>query len=210
MSTRPLDVVSVNVGAVRTIEWRGDIVETAIWKYPVAGRVAVRGVNLAGDDQADRTVHGGRDKAVYAYAGEDYEYWREQGLAIEPAMFGDNLTVRGTNLRSAFVGERWRVGSALLEVAQPRLPCYKLGIRMGDPRFLRRFLVAGRLGAYFRIIEEGEVSTGDAIDVVSRPAHRVTLGAMAEALEDRTKAPALLAAGTALPASWRRMGEGRG
>jgi MOSC domain-containing protein YiiM len=202
-------LVSVNVGAVRTVEWRGDFVETAIWKYPVAGAVAVRGVNLIGDDQADRTVHGGRDKALYAYAEEDYEYWREEGLAIEPAMFGDNLTVRGVDLRSVLVGERWRVGSALLEVAQPRLPCYKLGIRMGNPRFLRSFLVSGRLGAYFRIIEEGEVSAGDAIDVVVRPEHHVTLGAMAEALEDRSKAPGLLAAGTALPGSWRRMGEGR-
>lgn len=204
-----LRVVSVNVGAIRTVRWRGEDVQTGIWKYPVTGRpVVVRGVNLAGDDQADRTVHGGPDKAVYAYAAEDYQYWRDEGMEVETAMFGENLTVQGIDLRSALVGERWRVGTTVLEVAQPRLPCYKLGIRMGDQRFMRRFLDSGRLGAYFRIIEEGEVSAGDLIHVVFPPEHHVTLRSMSEALEDRATAPALLAAGRALPGMWRRMAEG--
>jgi MOSC domain-containing protein YiiM len=133
-------VRSVNVGQIRRIEWRGEEVTTAIWKTPVEGRVALRGVNFAGDDQADRTVHGGPDKAVYAYSLEDYAFWRHsEGLDTSPGLFGENLTVEGMNLSSSIVGERWIVGSTILEVAQPRLPCYKLGIRVGDQHFLKRF-----------------------------------------------------------------------
>ena len=118
----PARVVSVNVGPVRDVEWRGEMISTAIWKTPVSGRVALRGVNFAGDDQADRTVHGGPDKAVYAYAREDYDYWRaHEGLDVEPALFGENLTVEGIDLSAALVGERWAVGSTVLEVAQIRL-----------------------------------------------------------------------------------------
>jgi MOSC domain-containing protein YiiM len=198
-------VVSVNVGAVREVEWRGRVVRTAIWKEPVLGRaVALRGVNLDGDDQADRTVHGGLDKAVYAYSVEDYQYWRdEKGLEAEAGLFGENLTVRGLDLRVALAGERWRIGTAILEVAQPRLPCFKLGIRVGDARFPKRFLSVGRLGAYLRIVEEGEVRAGDAIEVVSRPDHDVTLRLVAEALRDPELAAALLAA-PQLPEQWRR------
>lgn len=197
---------SVNVGGVREVQWRGERVRTGIWKAPVGGRaVLVRGVNLEGDEQADRAVHGGPDKAVYAYAMEDHVYWRDvEGVATEPGLFGENLTVRGLDLRDAIVGERWRVGSALLEVAQPRLPCVKLGIRLGDPRFPKRFLAVARLGAYLRIIEPGEVRAGDAIDVVGRPDHGVTLALMAASLHDRSLGPRLLAA-PEIPASWRRL-----
>src|SRR6185369_13323010 len=126
-------VLSVNVGRAREVEWRGEMITTAIWKTPVTRRVALRGVNLAGDDQADRTVHGGPDKAVYAYAREDYDYWRTtEGLDVEPALFGENLTTEGVDLSAALIGERWSVGSTVLEVAQIRLPCFKLGIRLGD------------------------------------------------------------------------------
>src|SRR3954468_8810304 len=119
----PARVLSVNVGPTREVEWRGELVSTAIWKAPVQGCVALRGVNFAGDDQADRSVHGGPDKAVYAYAREDYDYWRmHEGLNVEPALFGENLTVEGIDLSSALVGERWVVGSTVLEVAQIRLP----------------------------------------------------------------------------------------
>lgn len=198
-------LVSVNVGPVREVEWRGERVRTGIWKSPVGDRaVRVRGVNLDGDDQADRTVHGGRDKAVYAYAEEDYAWWRDEGGLPEagPALFGENLTTRGLDLRAAVVGERWRVGTALLEVAQPRLPCFKLGIRVGDPRMVKRFMLAGRPGAYLRIIEEGDVRAGDAIEVLDVPAHGVTLGLMAAAVRDPTLRPRLRAA-PQLPASWR-------
>jgi MOSC domain-containing protein YiiM len=178
-------VLSVNVGAVREVEWRGRRVTTAIWKSPVAGRVEVRGVNLDGDDQADRRVHGGPDKAVYAYAREDYDHWRErEGIETPVGLFGENLTVEGLDLPAALVGERWRVGSTLLEVAQPRTPCYKLGIRLGDDDFPRRFVEVGRPGAYLRIVREGDVGAGDAVEVTFRPDHGVTLRAVWEARTD--------------------------
>jgi MOSC domain-containing protein YiiM len=171
------------VGAPRALEVEGHTVLTAIWKSPVEGRVPVRGVNLRGDDQADRSVHGGPDKAVYAYAAEEVELWeRELGRALGDAPFGQNLTVRGIPVSAAVIGERWEVGSALLEVAQPRLPCFKLGLRMGDRLFPKRFAAAGRPGAYLRIVAEGEIGAGDAIEVVSRPAHGVTSELVSRAL----------------------------
>jgi MOSC domain-containing protein YiiM len=201
-------IISVNVGAVQEVEWRGEIVSTAIWKQPVDGRVAIRGVNLDGDDQADREVHGGPHKAVYAYAREDYDAWRDRhGVATAPGLFGENLTVEGVDLAHALVGERWQVGSAILEVAQPRLPCFKLGIRMNDPRFPKRFQAEGRMGAYFRIVSEGDVGAGDAIAVVLRPEHDVTLARMVEALHDPAAA-ASLARVPDLPSFWRRFAAG--
>jgi MOSC domain-containing protein YiiM len=202
-------VLSVNVGGVRQIEWRGRTVATGIWKYPAgAARVMLRGVNLDGDDQGDRVSHGGRDKAVYAYAAEDYEYWSErEGMTTTPGLFGENLTVQGLSLRDSLVGERWRIGTAELEVIQPRLPCYKLGIRVRDAAFPQRFQVAGRLGAYLRIVTEGDVGAGDSISVMRSVDHSVTLGLMADALRDRGKAGALLDA-PYLPTFWRRVANG--
>jgi MOSC domain-containing protein YiiM len=168
-------VESVNVGRPRPVEVNGHTVLTAIWKEPVEGRVPLRGVNLKGDDQADRSVHGGPDKAVYAYAAEDIEWWEaELGRSLGSAPFGENLTIRGMPVSEAVIGERWAVGSALLEVAQPRLPCFKLGLRMGDHLFPKRFAAAARPGAYLRIVEEGDIGAGDPIDVGSRPEHGVT------------------------------------
>jgi MOSC domain-containing protein YiiM len=169
-------VESVNVGTPRAVGWRGRTVTTAIWKAPVVGRVAVRGVNVDGDEQGDRKVHGGVDKALYAYAAEDYDWWAEQlGRPLGPGTFGDNLTTRGLEVSAAVVGERWRAGATLLEVAQPRIPCFKLGIRMGSQRFPRRFAAAGRPGAYLRILAEGEVAAGDRVEVVHRPGHGLTV-----------------------------------
>src|SRR3954451_18402496 len=123
-------VESVNVGAVQALEVEGRSVTTAIWKSPVEGRVALRGVNLAGDDQADTTVHGGPDKAVYAYAREDYDWWAsELGQEMLPGHFGENLTTAGIDTSGAVIGEHWRIGGALLEVSQPRIPCAKLALR---------------------------------------------------------------------------------
>ena len=159
----------------------------------------LRGVNLRGDDQADRSVHGGPDKAVYAYAAEDIEAWeRELQRALGPAPFGENLTVRGVGVSEAVIGERWAVGSTLLEVAQPRLPCFKLGIRMGDPRFLKRFASADRPGAYLRVLREGDVGTGDRVEVIARPAHGVTSAHVARAL---LRDPSLLARRSRRPSS---------
>ena len=190
-------VETVNVGVPRPVEVDGQTVWTAIWKDPVEGRVPLRGVNLRGDDQADRSVHGGPDKAVYAYGAEDTEWWEaELGRPLGPGAFGENLTVRGLAVSEAVIGERWVVGSTLLEVAQPRLPCFKLGLRMGDPRFLKRFAVAGRPGAYLRVIREGDIGAGDPIDVVSRPDHGVTSALVSRSI---LREPALLAAASQAP-----------
>ena len=200
-------LLSVNVGGVREVEWRGEIVATGIWKQPVTGRVALHGVNFDGDDQADRVAHGGPHKAVYAYAMEDYAWWHEhEGMDVAPALFGENLTTEGLDLSAAVVGERWAVGSALLEVAQPRFPCYKLGIRVDDPYFPRTFLAARRLGAYLRIVREGDVGAGDHVEVLTRPAHGVMLHDMIAAREDPEKR-ALLRRVNDLPPAWARLAE---
>jgi MOSC domain-containing protein YiiM len=177
---------------------------TAIWKHPVSGRVPLRGVNLLGDDQADRTVHGGPDKAVYAYAREDIDWWEnELQHPVGVAPFGENLTVKGLPVSEAVIGEQWTVGSALLQVAQPRLPCFKLGVRMDDPRFLQRFAAAGRPGAYLRILRAGDIAAGDEIAVRDRPAHAVTSALVSRALlGERHLLPAALQAAE-LPADQR-------
>lgn len=175
-------LVSVNVGEPRWIHWQDRRVRTAIWKDPVKGPVEVRGVNLAGDDQADRRVHGGTHKAVYAYAAEDYAWWSEQlGIEVGAGWFGDNLTTEGFDLGAAVVGERWRVGTCVLEVSEPRMPCFKLGARMGTADFVELFAIVGRHGTYLRIIEEGTLAAGDEIVLVSRPAARLTVAELAGA-----------------------------
>jgi MOSC domain-containing protein YiiM len=198
-------VTSVNVGGIRRVQWHDRTVDTGIWKSPVAGRVPVRGVNLVGDDQADRRVHGGRDKAVYAYAAEDYEWWSGQlGVAVGAGTFGENLTTTGVDLNELVIGTRWAVGSSVLEVAQPRQPCFKLGIRMGDADFVDRFDDAARFGAYFRIVEEGDVGAGDVITVVHERAHGVRIGELGR-LDARAE-PRLLrrvADDHDVPESWR-------
>ncbi|MBV9285369.1 MAG: MOSC domain-containing protein [Acidimicrobiia bacterium] len=172
-------VVSVNVGRPRTTQWQGRKVRSGIWKEPVDGPIEVAGVNLAGDDQADRRVHGGPDKAVYAYSVEDYAWWAESlGRAVAPATFGENLTTAGIDLTASFIGDRWRVGTAVLEISQPRRPCYKLGMRMGDEGFPGRFEAAGRPGAYLRIVEEGVITKGDAIHVDEAAQPAITVGSL--------------------------------
>ena len=163
-------VVSVNVGTPRVTEWHGRQVESAIWKSPVDGRVAVRGVNVDGDGQADRRVHGGYDKAVYAYAAEDYAWWSEHcGHTFGPATFGENLTTAGVDLGGLAIGTRVHVGSVELETAGPRIPCFKLAMRMGDAAFVDEFEEAARFGAYFRIVGEGDVGAGDEVRVAPHP-----------------------------------------
>jgi MOSC domain-containing protein YiiM len=165
-------VVSVNVGVARSLRWGGRTVTTGIVKEPVEGTVAIGQESLGGDEQADLRVHGGPDKAVYAYAAEDYRWWSDQlRTPLEPGRFGENLTTEGIDLAGAVVGEQWRVGSAVLAVSEPRLPCFKLGMRMGDAGFVARFADARRPGAYLRVVETGSVRAGDTISVVSRPDH---------------------------------------
>jgi MOSC domain-containing protein YiiM len=177
-------LLSVNAGRPRQISVRrGRALMSAIGKSPVEGRVRVEGVNVAGDEQADRRVHGGPDKAVYAYASEDTAFWEaELGRELGPGAFGENLTTEGVDVSGAVIGERWRIGDVELEVAQPRLPCAKLGTRFGDLRMVKRFAEASRPGAYLRIVTEGELGAGDAIEVLSRPEHGITVAFVADSI----------------------------
>jgi MOSC domain-containing protein YiiM len=176
-------LISVHVGRPRAVRTARAEVNTAIWKDPVEGRVQVQGVNIVGDDQADRSVHGGPDKAVYAYAIEDVRLWEyELGRSLGQAAFGQNLTTEGIDVSGAVIGERWLVGTTVLEVAQPRLPCYKLALRIGEPAYVKRFAKASRPGAYLRIIDEGDVGAGDAITVTGRPEHAVTSRMVSDAI----------------------------
>jgi MOSC domain-containing protein YiiM len=169
-------VVSVNVGRPRAFEYNGRPVQSAIWKSPVAGRVQARGVNLIGDEQADRKAHGGPDKAVYAYAIEDARWWEQHlGRLLQYGEFGENLTTQGIAVNDALIGERWAIGTTVLEVSEPRVPCWRLGVRMNDQMFVRRFTEALRPGAYLRIIGAGELSAGDEIRVIHRPGHDLTI-----------------------------------
>jgi MOSC domain-containing protein YiiM len=198
-------LLSVNVGRPSTVPRGKGTVETAIWKHPVEGPVAARGVNLAGDDQADRTVHGGPDKAIYAYASEDSAWWEAQlGREVGPGAFGENLTVAGLDLAAMEVGQRWRVGTVELEISQPRLPCFKLGLRFGDPRMLKAFAKAGRTGTYLRIVQEGVLEAGLQIEVGAPPGHGVTVALIAAAyLHDHRLAARMLDA-PQLADDWRQ------
>jgi MOSC domain-containing protein YiiM len=195
-------VVSVNVSAVRTVEHRGGFVSTGIFKTPVEGHLALRGVNLHGDDQADRENHGGPVRAAYGYAEEDYRWWEETlGRTLPPGKFGENLTLRGIDVSGALIGERWRVGTALVQVTSPRVPCYKLALTMDDPAFVRKFARSLRPGAYLSIVEEGEVGGGDPAQVVSRPEHRLTIAEMARIyFYERSRLEEMLV--PELPANW--------
>jgi len=192
--TQEFRLISVNVGRPRELEFQGKTVTSSIWKSPVEGPVAVRGVNLEGDDQADREVHGGPDKAVYSYAIEDVRWWeKELGRALELSAFGENLTTSGIDVSGALIGERWEVATALLEVSEPRAPCWKLGVKMEDPAFPRKFTKAQRPGAYLRIVREGVLAAGDLIRVVHRPGHGVRVSDVFRIYtQERDKAPLLL------------------
>ena len=200
----PALLLSVNVGTPRRVPYRGNEVATSIYKEPVAGRVAARGVNVAGDEQADLRVHGGPDKAVYAYSREDYEWWEgELDRPLDPGTFGENLTVSGLDPSAAVIGERWRIGSTVLEVSEPRFPCFKLGIRMGSQAFLKRFANARKPGAYLRIIAEGELGAGDPIEVKDVPGHGVTIGRFAHVYLGHREDLGELLAAEQLSGDWR-------
>ena len=201
-------VESVNVGTPREVGWRGGTVRTAIWKDPVQGPVKVRGVNVDGDRQANLEAHGGVDKALYAYGAEDLEWWAGQlGREVPPGSFGENLTVRGVDVSGALVGERWRAGGTLLEVSQPRTPCFKLGIRMGSQRFPSRFAAAGRPGAYLRILAEGEVAAGDPVEVVHRPGHGLTVAEVSRIYHQDHAGAARLLQVPELADTWKQWAE---
>ena len=169
-------VLSVNVGTPREFEYKNRNAKSAIWKSPVTGRIAARDVNLDGDDQADRVAHGGYDKAVYAYAIEDIAWWEQQvGQTIHYGVFGENVTTHGISVNEALVGERWEVGTTILEVSEPRIPCWRLGVRMEDKTFPRQFTQALRPGSYLRIIVEGDIGANDEINVIAKPDHDLSV-----------------------------------
>lgn len=203
-----MHIVSVNVGLPRIVSWRGESVSTAIFKEPVSGPVDVHGDNLAGDEQADLTVHGGPDKAVYVYPAEHYPFWvQELGRHLTWGSFGENLTVAGLPLEEDLaIGDRLRIGSACFEVAQPRQPCFKLGLRFGDPMMVKRFLAAGRSGYYLRIVEAGTVTAGDPIEITELAATRVPMSEVTRLFtRDRADIPGLrrILAVDGLPLEWR-------
>lgn len=187
-------LISVNVGQPRDVELNGEIRQTAIFKDPVAGRVRIAGHHVDGDRQADQVNHAGVHKAVYAYSREDLDWWAaELGREIEDGFVGENLTIRGYDVSHAVVGERWRVGGAEVEVAQPRIPCWKLGVRAGDQSMTRRFEQALLPGAYLRVVTEGEVGAGDEVELLSRPAHGFTVADASRIYHrDRAEASRLL------------------
>jgi MOSC domain-containing protein YiiM len=167
-------VVSVNVGRSRSPEWNKR--PTAIDKRPVSGPVAVRRLGLEGDEQADRVYHGGVHQAVYAYAREDLDWWEaDLGRELRDGAFGENLTLSGVEVNGALLGERWRIGTALLQVQGPRVPCVTFRGWMGEKGWVKRFTLEGRCGAYLKVIEEGRLGTGDEVTIEHRPAEGVTI-----------------------------------
>lgn len=172
-----LIVKSLNVGLPREVEWDGNIVLTSIFKEPVDGRRRVTSLNIEGDQQSDLTVHGGVDKAVYAYPAEHYQAWRQElpDVDFPWAKFGENLTIEGLLEADVRIGDRFRIGTAEFVVTQPRMPCFKLGIRFGRMDMLKRMLKSGRTGFYFAVTTEGEVGPGDAIERLGRSEQDLTV-----------------------------------
>ena len=203
-----MKLISVNVGLPREVPWKGKTVSTGIFKEPVNARVMVRELNLDGDRQADLTVHGGVDKAVYVYPFEHYDYWRSElpETELSPGIFGENFTVTGFKEEELNIGDRFGIGTVELMVTQPRLPCFKLGIRFGRPDLVKRFLASRRTGFYFRVLQEGEVGAGDNLELVSRDTNNITVADITQLYTREKNEPALLHRATqleALPESWR-------
>jgi MOSC domain-containing protein YiiM len=172
-----MKLLSVNVGLPRKVFFNGQTVTTGIFKNPVKGPIMLRNLNLDGDRQADLTVHGGVDKAVYSYPVEHYDYWRKQFPKLELiwGMFGENFTTEGLIEDAVNIGDHFQIGSAKLVATQPRMPCYKLGVRFGTMEIIRMFLAGGRPGIYFKVLEEGEVQSNDKIKIIKKDKNNVTV-----------------------------------
>jgi MOSC domain-containing protein YiiM len=203
-----MKLISVNVGLPREVTWKGKTVSTGIFKEPVSDRVMVRSLNLDEDGQADLSVHGGLDKAIYVYPFEHYDYWRTElpDTELTLGIFGENFTVTGFREEELNIGDRFQIGTVELMVTQPRLPCYKLGIRFGRPDMVKRFLASRRTGFYFRVLQEGEVVAGDSLVLVSRDDNNITVADITQLYTREQNNPELLhraAQLKALPASWR-------
>ena len=203
-----MKLLSVNVGLPREIEWNGRIVRTSIFKEPVPGRVRVTRLNVDGDQQSDLTVHGGPDKAVYAYPSEHYRFWRSElpDMDLAWGIFGENFTTDGLSEDTLHIGDRLRVGSAEFVVTQPRMPCFKLGLRFNRSDMVKRFLQSGRTGFYLAVAIEGEIAAGDSIELLERDEHNITVADIVNLYrEDATNQDMLRRASKlpSLPNSWR-------
>lgn len=203
-----MKLVSVNVGLPREVDSRGRKVRTSIWKTAVEGRVRVNRLNLEGDQQSDLSVHGGPEKAVYAYPFEHYEYWGREfpGMDLPWGAFGENFTTEGLLERDVRIGDGLRVGSAEFLVTQPRMPCYKLGVRFGRDDMVKRFLRSGRTGFYLAVFREGAVARGDSIEFTRRSDHDVTVADIGTLYTHDADNQSLLRRAAELPAlpdSWR-------
>lgn len=172
-----MKLISLNTGLPREVEWKGDAVITGIFKEPVKGPVMLRTLNLDGDQQADLSVHGGVSKAVYAYPQEHYGFWKKElpDMNLPYGMFGENFTTEGLFEDRLNLGDRFRVGEAEIMVTEPRMPCYKLGVKFGRADMVKRFLVSRRTGFYFAVLREGEVRAGDTLELLSRDGNNITV-----------------------------------
>ena len=200
-------VLSLSVGGPREVEWNGERVLTSIFKTPTARRLRVTVLNVEGDEQSDLTVHGGVDKAVYAYPSEHYPAWRADmpDADLDGAAFGENLTTEGL-LEDVRIGDRFRIGTAEFVVTQPRMPCFKLAIKFGRQDVLRRMLKTGRTGFYFSVTAEGEVGAGDAIELVKQSEETLTVTDVVRLFTVDSKDQDLLrraVASSVLPANWK-------
>lgn len=203
-----MKLLSVNVSLPRKVAYMGRPITTGIFKEPVEGRVMVRRLNLDGDRQADLSVHGGPDKAVYAYPAEHYDYWRGElpDMELPWGMFGENLTTEGLLEDQVNIGDRFRIGSTVLMVTQPRMPCYKLAVKFGRNDIIKRFLWSSRSGFYFSVLEESEVGAGDAIELISRDDNNVTVADITRLYVSKKKNLEMLHRAVqvkALPEGWR-------
>ncbi len=172
-----MKMVSVNVGLPREVSWQGKLVTTGIFKKPVSGPMMMRTLNLDGDGQADLTVHGGASKAVYAYPSEHYDYWRAElpGVDLPWGMFGENFTTEGLLEEAIYIGDKFRIGGTEVMVTEPRMPCHKLGIKFGRADIVKRFLASRRTGFYFAVVREGMVGAGDAVELIGREQHEMSV-----------------------------------
>jgi MOSC domain-containing protein YiiM len=203
-----MKLISINVGLPRRVQWQGKTVQTSIWKNPVDGRVRVSKLNLQGDEQSDLSVHGGKDKAVYAYPSEHYAYWRHRfpDLDFPWGAFGENFTTEGLLEEKVCIGDRFQIGSAEFIVRQPRMPCFKLGIRFNRPDMIKHFLESRRSGFYFAVLNEGEVGAGDPIHRVSRQEDSLTIVDIVNLYTKDSEMPELLRRAIdlpALPENWK-------
>ena len=203
-----MKLVSVNVGLPREVTWHGRSVQTSIWKNPVEGRVHVATLNLAGDQQSDLSVHGGVDKAVYVYPSEHYPFWQRElpGADLPFGAFGENFTSEGLFEDRVQIGDRLRIGTAEFVVTQPRMPCFKLGIRFERPDLVKRFLQSKKTGFYLAVQREGDVSAGDSIEFIERSKSSITITDITNLYASDSQSQDLLRRATELPAlpeSWR-------